>query len=97
MADNIKKVLEKTILPVLAPKLRAMIKQAIKEGIDELVEIRLRVHKALLLEKVKGEVLISKRGEVVKNPAQAYRVSKDDIQDTLNLMTNNSLYTLEEE
>ncbi|MFO7818725.1 MAG: stage III sporulation protein AA, partial [Halanaerobacter sp.] len=36
-------------------------------------------------------------GEVVKNPAQAYRVSKDDIQDTLNLMTNNSLYTLEEE
>ena len=97
MEDNTKQVLEKTILPVLAPKLRAMIKQVLEEEIDDLVEIRLRVHKALLLEKVKGEALISKQGRVVKNPARAYRVSKDDIQDTLNLMTNNSLYTLEEE
>ncbi|MBM7555221.1 stage III sporulation protein AA [Halanaerobacter jeridensis] len=97
MANNSKQVLEKTILPVLAPGLRALIKKVPAREIEDLVEIRVRVNKPLLLEKVKQEVLVSADGEIVKNVAGAYRITKKDIKETLHLMTNSSLYTLEEE
>ena len=97
MKNNSKQVLEETILPVLAPELRTIVKKCNTQEINELVEIRVRVNKPLLLEKVKQEVLISAQGKIVKNPDQAYQVTKSNIRDTLNLMTNSSLYTLEEE
>ena len=97
MENDSKQILEKTILPVLAPKLRALIKEIPTREIDDLVEIRVRVNKPLLLEKVTQEVLVSVDGKIIKNIAGAYRVTKNDIEETLNLMTNSSLYTLEEE
>ena len=97
MENDSKQILEKTILPVLAPKLRALIKEIPTREIDDLVEIRVRVNKPLLLEKVTQEVLVSVDGRIIENIAGAYRVTKNDIEETLNLMTNSSLYTLEEE
>ena len=95
--NSSKQVLEETILPVLAPRLRSIVQQLDAQEIDNLVEIRVRVNKPLLLEKITGEVLLSPQGTTVNSPAQAYKVTKSDIKDTLNLMTNSSLYTLEEE
>ena len=97
MKNNSKQVLEETILPVLAPELRTIVKQLKAQEIKDLVEIRVRVNKPLLLEKVKQEMLVSAQGMTVKSPAQAYKVTKNNIKDTVNLMTNSSLYTLEEE
>ncbi|AGB40507.1 stage III sporulation protein AA [Halobacteroides halobius DSM 5150] len=91
------KLLKQDILPVLAPSLRQIIGQVADRKLKKILEIRLRSNNPLLLEEPKGELMITSKGEVTKNSRQAHTVSKQEVQDTLNLMTNSSLYTLEEE
>lgn len=97
MANKSKQVLEDTILPVLAPNLRSIIQSVPPRNLNDLVEIRVRINKPLLLEQTNKELLVGPHGKIVRNAGQAYKVTKQNIKDTLNLMTNSSLYTLEEE
>ncbi|GAB6099042.1 stage III sporulation protein AA [Halanaerocella petrolearia] len=94
---KINQALEQTILPVLAPKIRSIIDRVSSRKLKGLVEIRLRANNPLLLEKTKGELLVSKSGKVVTDIRHAYQVTKEDVQNTLNLMANSSIYSIEEE
>ena len=97
MNNNSQEVLTETILPILAPKLRKILKRIDLKQIENLVEIRLRVQQPLLLEGIEGEILVAEDGKIVQKRRKGYQIKQIDIQNTLNLMTNSSLYTLEEE
>ncbi|WP_408954661.1 stage III sporulation protein AA [Natroniella sp. ANB-PHB2] len=97
MSNKVNKVLNQNILPVLAPRLRRIISNLVDAKLANLVEIRLRANKPLVLELTEEELFIDKSGLTRKDMRQAYQVSQSDITDTLNLMTASSLYTVEEE
>ena len=78
----------------LSVKLRTIFKKT--PTILKINEIRLRIGQPLIVETSQGEVFISETGQ----PAligQAYRVSDRDIRETLEYISNYSLYAYEEE
>ncbi|OCL26947.1 stage III sporulation protein AA [Orenia metallireducens] len=97
MENKMNRILRQGILPVLAPELRRIINHIDDNKIDDLIEIRLRVGKPLILERQRGELIVDSRGNRIKEINQAYSVTAKVIKDTLNLMTKSSLFTLEGE
>ncbi|MCK8826640.1 stage III sporulation protein AA [Natroniella acetigena] len=97
MKNKATKILKQDILPALAPQLRRIISKLADSKLVNLVEIRLRVNKPLILELTEDELFIDQDGLIRKDMRQAYQVSQSEIIDTLNLMTASSLYTIEEE
>lgn len=85
------------IFPVLATRLRKILKRVNPEILDKTEEIRLRIGKPLILNLNETEVILTKAGEVTQNHKQAYHTKQRDLKETMNLMTQNSLYALEEE
>ncbi|KXS45950.1 stage III sporulation protein AA [Candidatus Frackibacter sp. WG13] len=89
--------IQKEILPVLANSLRRIIERIDLKILSQIEEIRLRVNQPLILNLNKREVMLTKRSEVTSEPKQAYHTTQHDLQQTMNIMTQNSLYALEEE
>ncbi|GAB6138823.1 stage III sporulation protein AA [Halanaerobaculum tunisiense] len=94
---QVTQILEQSILPNLASHLQAIIRQVAQRGLEDLVEIRLRANQPLLLETTRQELMVNKQGRIITTTSKAYEITKEDIQETLNLMTNSSLYALEDE
>lgn len=88
---------EKEILPVLPSPLRRMIGRLPPEVLEKLEEIRLRQDRPLALGLVSKDAFLSPQGNLIYNPEQAYRVSADDLERTLQLISGSSFYALEEE
>lgn len=63
----------------------------------ELEEIRLRIHRPLLINLACRELFVGVAGQAVDGPQDAYRVTPDDLVRTLQLVTGSSLYAVEEE
>ena len=97
MENKMNRILKQDILPVLAPKLRGVINHIDDKQIDDLIEVRLRVAKPLILERRRGELIVDSQGNRIKDIKEGYMVTIKDIKDTLNLMTRSSLFTLEGE
>ncbi|MCK8817498.1 stage III sporulation protein AA [Natroniella sulfidigena] len=97
MKNKVNKILKQNILPVLAPQLRRILTNLADNKLTDLVEIRLRANKPLVLELTQDELFIDQHGLIKEDIRQAYQVTPSDITDTLNLMTASSLYTVEEE
>ena len=84
------------VLPLLAQRPREILKSVEPETWEKVEEIRLREGGALHLCWSGGEILLSPQGEPVER-ARAYRVNLEDINLTLQLISNCSLYAFEEE
>ncbi|TDX43549.1 stage III sporulation protein AA [Orenia marismortui] len=97
MKSKMNRLLEENILPILASNLRSIINNINPKKIDDLIEIRLRANKPIILERGRGELILSKTGEIINDISEAYITKGKDIKDTLNLMTDSSLFTLEGE
>ncbi|SMB98593.1 stage III sporulation protein AA [Thermanaeromonas toyohensis ToBE] len=85
------------IMRLLPPALREIIAKLpvkIKEGLEE---IRLRCHQPLHLQWAEGESWITVEGHLTAQLEDTYRVEEKDIQHTVQALTQNSLYALEEE
>jgi stage III sporulation protein AA len=67
------------------------------ESIQSLEEIRLRKGKPLFLRFHERESMVNSVGQSVSCLSQAYHVTEDDIERTLHLISQSSLYALEEE
>ncbi len=96
MTARINKIINNSIIPVLSPNLKRIIKK-LNYKVDNLIEIRLRSGKPLIVETLEGEVFLDKGGNRTLAIDRAYRVRQQEIKDTLNLMTKSSLFTYEEE
>ncbi|WP_245579457.1 stage III sporulation protein AA [Halonatronum saccharophilum] len=85
------------IYPMLVPGIREKISKVDNNILNSLIEIRLRANKPLVLESIKGELFLDKKGQIINSPQRAYFTSERDIVESLDLMTESSLYTLDEE
>lgn len=77
----------------LAPTLRSILNQA---NLLALEEIRLRLHRPLMVKDRRGLIYLSASGQP-SLPEGGYQVSKDDFDRTLQLVTQNSWYAWEQE
>lgn len=84
------------IVKWLSDPLRAILASATGLPLSEIEEIRLRTSKPLLLQGKDQEYFLDSRGKVVSNE-KAYRVQREDLLQTLERMTQSSLYAAEEE
>ncbi len=87
---------EEDLLKIFAASIRGLfIKNAL--DYDKLQEIRLRVMSPLLLQYENQEYYMDREGRLKKEPGNAYIVSREDIKETVEYISNYSLYAYEEE
>lgn len=81
----------------LSPEIQELIAEAIPPYIGEIEEIRLRINRPLLFRVGKGEVFISSEGKITADAEKGVRITKEDLQRTIRILSQNSLYAWEEE
>mgnify|MGYP002509644225 CR=1 FL=1 len=84
------------IMRILAGRLKTVLSRA---GLDssKLLEIRLRAGQPLILNRTDGEIFLTETGRLTKNRREAYAVSRNDLRETMEYISNFSLYAFEEE
>ncbi|MCK8825460.1 stage III sporulation protein AA [Fuchsiella alkaliacetigena] len=89
--------IKEEIIPLLASNLRDILEQVNERILEQTEEIRLRIKQPLILKLNQGEAILTSDGQVTTNIKQAYYTKAQDLKESLNLMTQSSLYALEEE
>jgi len=90
-------ILEKTIFPLLAPTLATIIKSAPLWILEEATELRLRASQPLLLQIGDKDFFLGRDGKPVADLLAAYVCSREDLVQTLQIVSRNSLYAFEQE
>lgn len=85
----------KEILEVLPLNLRNILKMLPPSTIHSMEEIRLRVNKPFIISVRNKDIFLGERGELLSSPG--YIVSKCDMEKAYELITDYSVYALEEE
>ncbi len=85
-----------TILKILAAHLRTIFKKLTMKT-EELFEIRLRAEKPLVLHTMSGEFFLTGEGKLTSSAGQAYIVRKNELRETMEYISNYSLYAFGEE
>ncbi len=91
------KIIQEQILPMLAPNLKKIIKECSPLTLKKIHEIRLRESRPLMLNWDHGDCMIDLQGNNVHYIEKSYKIQREDIQKTLQLISNFSLYAFEEE
>ncbi|NJD03561.1 MAG: stage III sporulation protein AA [Ruminiclostridium sp.] len=95
--ENGLKRLKRDILPVLARELADILDKVEMHDLEQLEEIRLRADKPLILQNYRKEWFVRTDGCLEINPDNAVTVSQKSISNTLELMSENSIYAFQEE
>ncbi|WP_207670903.1 stage III sporulation protein AA [Caloramator sp. E03] len=93
---SISEILQREVLPLLPQKIVRELGKLNFNEICGIEEIRMRVQKPLMVFKNGTDYFICENG-LNKNYSKAYIVEKDDIDRTLQLMSDFSIYAVEEE
>ncbi|AOT68163.1 stage III sporulation protein AA [Geosporobacter ferrireducens] len=91
------KQLRKEILDILPIRLRGIFEQFPPEYVESVEEIRLRGERPLCVSMRNRDYYIDDNGVLLSQPASAYQVKKEDIEKAFHLLTDYSVYALEEE
>lgn len=89
--------LMKNIYPLLAPALAAVLRAAPAALLARASELRVRAGRPLLVVTGGGDVFLDPAGQPTDREGSAYTVSGDDVAKTLQLISRNSIYAIEEE
>lgn len=92
-----KKKFKKEILEALPLNIRDMFERLPSEYVMDVEEIRLRVDKPLMISVKNKDFFIGKKGGIVSKISQSYIVTRSDIEKAFQLITDYSVYALEEE
>ncbi|MGG0823024.1 stage III sporulation protein AA [Paenibacillus turicensis] len=84
-------------LSLFPDHIQSMLRSLPSSLLDEIEEIRLREGRALEVNAGGHFYYLTAKGEVTSKPEHAYRPSRKDSNTLLDLITNHSLYTMEEE
>lgn len=84
-------------LSLFPDHIQSMLRSLPSSLLDEIEEIRLREGRALEVNAGGHFYYFTAKGEVTSKPEHAYRPSRKDSNTLLDLITNHSLYTMEEE
>jgi len=90
-------ILEKTIFPLLAPILATIIRSAPLCMLEEATELRLRAGQPLMLQIGDKDYLLGSDGRPVTDLKAAYVCTREDLVQTLQIVSRNSLYAFEQE
>ncbi|PYI55064.1 stage III sporulation protein AA [Paenibacillus flagellatus] len=85
------------ILPFLPARIREMIEKLPKTALDALEEIRIREARSLEIVHDGESRFVTEGGALTVDPEAGYKPAKEDCAKLLDLLTNHSLYTFEEE
>ncbi|MEW5953011.1 MAG: stage III sporulation protein AA [Bacillota bacterium] len=85
------------VLKIIPASLRQLLGGLPAPMLSQLEEIRLRQNRPLILAFAGGDRFLDSRGGLVGSPNAAYLVSADDINRTLQLISNSSIYAVEED
>ncbi|GAW94157.1 stage III sporulation protein AA [Calderihabitans maritimus] len=85
----------KEAFSVLSPRVRQMVEKLPSVVLSKVEEIRLRQDRPLLLQTFEGEIAVGPSG--ISTMEEAYRATADDLQRTLQVISQSSVYALEEE
>lgn len=86
-----------TVMSMLPPKLRVLLAELPLEVLSQLEEIRVRDNRPLELMMHGKCQFITADGKLTAIPAMAYKPNREDCNQLLDLLTNHSVYTLDEE
>ncbi|NLK87005.1 MAG: stage III sporulation protein AA [Clostridiaceae bacterium] len=89
--------LNKDILPVLSKRVAAAIEGAMIYGLEPLEEIRLRADKPLVMLNSCREWFIGRDGLPSSKPSGSFTVTQEDIKNSIEMMSENSVYAYQEE
>lgn len=84
------------ILKIVSAGIRKLL-ESTKLNFDRMQELRLRMNEPLIIIYGGKELLLSKEGKMVSTPQEAYYVTASDIKETLEYISNFSLYAYEDE
>lgn len=84
------------LIKIFARNIRSTL-NLVQADFSEIQEIRLRVQGPLILIWKNEEFYVGKNGELTKDFAQAYQVSKNELRETMEYISSYSLYAFEEE
>lgn len=87
---------KETVIKIFSNKIRTILRR-METDFDEIQEIRLRVNAPLLIICKNLEFCVTSDGILSKNTKHAYQVSRQDLKETLEYVSNYSLYAFEEE
>lgn len=90
-------IIKQEILPVLPLNIRQIMLMLPVKALNQLEEIRLREGRPLIVSLSAGDTFLSEAGQLANSVYEAYRVTSDDIEKTLHLISKSSIYALEEE
>ncbi|MEW6545632.1 MAG: stage III sporulation protein AA [Bacillota bacterium] len=88
---------EEDLLPLVAEPVRSALRRLAPETAAQLEEIRLRVARPLAVGSYGRETFVCSDGRFTSRPEEAYRVSRGDVEATLQLLFRGSLYAVEEQ
>ncbi|BCJ85930.1 stage III sporulation protein AA [Effusibacillus dendaii] len=97
LPNEMEPVIQEQILPVLAPTIRNLISKVPSRYLKLLEEIRIRQEKPLQMYTHANDFFVDSEGLPVQESSKAYRVTEEDVAQTIQLLTRSSLYALEEE
>lgn len=92
-----RKIFEQTIIPILSQPVADLIQKIPKTLLLQTTEIRLRVGQAIMLVLGTQDIFLSPTGLPVSYGDQAYCCTSEDVAQTLQLISKNSLYAFEQE
>ncbi|MDR5658200.1 stage III sporulation protein AA [Serpentinicella sp. ANB-PHB4] len=81
----------------LCPEIRALVSKLPKDILNAIEEVRLRVHRPLMIYCNGKDHFIDVNGKTKESANASYIVTKKNIENTLQFITNYSIYSVEEE
>jgi stage III sporulation protein AA len=84
------------LLKVFSLKLRTILGK-LKIDFDELQEIRLRIDCPLMVNYGNAEYFVTEDADLVKEPSQGFLITKNEIRETMEYISNYSMYAFEDE
>lgn len=95
--SSIKRILEEEILSSVSPNIKEIIGSLPEKQLLNLEEIRLRLNKPLMIVSGKSDCMVSPSGKIAVQASDAYHVTHEDCEKTMQLLCNFSIYAVEEE
>ena len=89
--------IENIIFPSLSKNIRASLQRVDREYLKKVEEIRIRENRPLMITLNNKDYMLTKNGKIATSLKDAYIVSREDTVNILQLISDYSLYAIEEE
>ena len=94
---NLVEIISRDIYPILPEHIAQLLRKVNYKELRDLEEIRIRSEKPLMLQKRGQDSFLNENGELLTDYKKCVVINRDEVLKTLQLMSNYSIYAIEEE